>query len=73
MCAKPDDHEISLLDRILRELAEIACKSHDRSLQTTLIIVDLKKRPKRWMVERSFGWLDEYRKTSSKLVSNVIS
>lgn len=40
--AKPDDMGISLLDRILRKLVESERKRNDRSLQTTMIIVDSK-------------------------------
>lgn len=40
--AKPDDTGISLLDRILRKLVEMERKENERSLQTTMIIVDSK-------------------------------
>lgn len=40
--AKPDDDGISLLDRILQKLVETERKENDRSLKTTMIIVDSK-------------------------------
>ena len=39
---KPDDDGISLLDRILQKLVETERKENNRSLKTTMIIVDSK-------------------------------
>ena len=40
--SKPNDDEISPLDRILRKLVELERKENERSSQTTMIIVDSK-------------------------------
>lgn len=40
--AKPNDDGVSLLDHTLRKLVEMERKENDRSLQTTMIIVDSK-------------------------------
>lgn len=40
--AKPDDNGVSLLDGVLRKLVETERERNDRSLQTTMIIVDSK-------------------------------
>lgn len=40
--AKPDDDGISVLNRILRKLVEMEREINDRSVQTTMIIVDSK-------------------------------
>lgn len=40
--AKPDDNGVSLLDGILRKLVEAERERNERSLQTSMIIVDSK-------------------------------
>ncbi len=40
--AEPNDNGINLLDRILRKLVEMERKENNRSLHTTMIIVDSK-------------------------------
>lgn len=40
--AKPDDNGVSLLDGVLRKLVEAERERNDRSLQTSMIIVDSK-------------------------------